>query len=145
MELFDQFQLHGIEVRVHSVDLTDCVLGRPGEFAWHSSGAARGAAGCGHEFGIGVKTFPAQTDLGGPLCVDDLSEEHHRGSGLRPDDPPEHPGVTTTRMDAEIQKATVVSSFGTGKAQIACKGQVHSGTHRRSVHCGHRGQRGSGH
>ena len=71
--------------------------------------------------------------------------EHDRGHRrLRSGNPPQHPRVTTPRVQADLQEAGVELGATSRDPHVAAEGEVHAGTHGGAVDGGERRERTAG-
>jgi hypothetical protein len=74
-------------------------------------------------------------------AVDALAEQQHRGRGLGPDRPFEHPRVAAAGVQADAEEARVESRGRAGETDVARERKVETGADRRTVDRGDRRQR----
>ena len=143
LELLREFEVDRLAVGGEIDHLRQGRLGRQREIP-RNGGGSGGQPGRARQQLLVVCPFPRQTPLNGRVGVEHLATEDHRSCGLWSHDPAQHPGVSTTGVDAEFEEPAVETGGGTCDTKVTGEGQVEPRPDRWSVDRGDGGESRAG-
>jgi len=123
-QLWSQLARDGIGVVVDVGHVENCLLGLDRQLPRRRRGFRCELVGELEEV-VARHRLVGQSDALGFLAVEHLAEEHCGHRGLRAGDPAEHPGVTATGVDAELQESRVELGPIAHDPDVTTKREVH--------------------